>query len=81
MFITRHVLRSVVHEAVCERPEWLLEPDFREEIVKLIVNYLGASRSGGSRRFAGVRPRTKPRRAAESATVGGKAEPGFSNLS
>lgn len=47
MFITRHVIRSVVHEAVCEKPEWLLEPDFREEIVKLIVNYLGASGSGG----------------------------------
>lgn len=40
MFIARHALRSVVHEAVCDRPEWLLEPDFRDEIVKLIVNYL-----------------------------------------
>jgi AcrR family transcriptional regulator len=50
MFITRHALRSVVHEAVCERPEWLLESDFREEIVRLIVNYLGASGSGGFRR-------------------------------
>jgi AcrR family transcriptional regulator len=77
MFITRHALTSVVHEAVCERPEWLLEPDFREEIILLIVNYLGGSRSGGSRRFAGVRPRTKPRRAAERATVGGKAELGL----
>lgn len=77
MFITRHALTSVVHEAVCERPEWLLEPDFREEIVMLIVNYLGGTRSGGSGRFAGVRPRTKPRRAAERATVGGKAEPGL----
>jgi AcrR family transcriptional regulator len=48
MFITRHALRSVVHEAVCEKPEWLLDPDFREEIVKLIVNYLDGSRSGDS---------------------------------
>ena len=46
MFITRHALRSVVHEAVCEKPEWLLDPDFREEIVKLIVNYLHGSGSG-----------------------------------
>lgn len=40
MFVTRHALRSLVHEAVCDRPEWLMDPDFRDELVKLVVNYL-----------------------------------------
>ena len=69
MFITRHVLRSVVHEAVCERPDWLLDREFREEIVKLIVNYLAGSGSGGSpaERRSNARPWTKPLRSAETA--------------
>ena len=40
MFVTRHALMSIVHEAVCERPEWLTDPVFREELVRLLVNYL-----------------------------------------
>ncbi len=62
MFITRHALRSVVHEAVCERPEWLLEPDFREEIVLLLVNYLGENGFSGlsAQRKSNTRPRTRP---------------------
>ena len=52
MFITRHALTSVVHEAVCERPEWLRDPDFREEIVMLIMNYLGPGRPNDPAGFA-----------------------------
>ncbi len=52
MFITRHVLTSVVHEAVCERPEWLRDPDFREEIVMLLMNYLGPGRPNDPAGFA-----------------------------
>lgn len=44
LFITRHALTWVVHEAVCERPEWLTDPAFREELVALLVNFLRASR-------------------------------------
>lgn len=42
LFITRHALTWVVHEAVCERPEWLTDPAFRKELVALLVNFLRA---------------------------------------
>ena len=42
LFILRHTLTQVLHEAVCERPEWLKDPAFREELVTLLVNYLKA---------------------------------------
>jgi AcrR family transcriptional regulator len=75
MFITRHALRSIVHEAVCERPEWLLEPDFREEIVRLIVNFLGesgASAYGGlpAGRRSNIRPGARRQRPAETPAAG-----------
>jgi AcrR family transcriptional regulator len=40
IFVTRHALMSIVHETVCERPEWLTDPVFREELVRLLVNFL-----------------------------------------
>lgn len=42
MFIVRHALTWVVHEAVCDRPEWLTDPAFREELVALFVSFLRA---------------------------------------
>ena len=42
MFIARHALTSVVHEAVCERSEWLTDPAFREELVAMLVSFLRA---------------------------------------
>ncbi|MCL2715691.1 MAG: TetR/AcrR family transcriptional regulator [Alphaproteobacteria bacterium] len=42
LFILRHALSRVLHEVVCERPEWLKDPVFREELVTLLVNYLRA---------------------------------------
>jgi len=40
MFIARHALTSVVHEAVCARSEWLTDAAFRDELVALMVNFL-----------------------------------------
>jgi AcrR family transcriptional regulator len=40
MFIARHALTWVVHEAVCERSDWLTDPTFRDELVALLVNFL-----------------------------------------
>lgn len=40
LFIARHALTWVVHEAVCERPEWLTDFAFREELIALLVNFL-----------------------------------------
>jgi AcrR family transcriptional regulator len=73
MFITRHALKSIVHEAVCEKPEWLLEPDFRSEIVKLIVNYLGGLGDVPAGRSPNARQKAKPLRSAESASDGSKS--------
>jgi len=42
LFILRHALTWVLHEAVCERPAWLKDPAFREELVTLLLNYLRA---------------------------------------
>lgn len=42
MFIARHALTWVVHEAVCDRSEWLTDPAFREELVALLVSFLRA---------------------------------------
>jgi len=42
LFILRHALTWVLHEAVCERPDWLKDAAFREELVTLLVNYLRA---------------------------------------
>jgi AcrR family transcriptional regulator len=42
LFIARHALTWVVHEAVCDRPEWLTDPAFREELVALLVSFLRA---------------------------------------
>lgn len=42
LFIARHTLTWVVHEAVCERPEWLADLSFREELVTMLVNFLRA---------------------------------------
>ncbi len=40
MFIVRHALTWVVHEAVCDRSEWLTDPAFRDELVALLVKFL-----------------------------------------
>jgi AcrR family transcriptional regulator len=40
LFIVRHALTWVLHEAVCERPDWLTAPAFRDELVTLLVNFL-----------------------------------------
>jgi len=40
LFIVRHALTWVLHEAVCERPDWLKDPTFRDELVTLLVNFL-----------------------------------------
>jgi len=42
LFIARHALSWVLHEAVCERPDWLKDPTFRDELVTLLVNFLRA---------------------------------------
>lgn len=42
MFIARHALTWVLHEAVCDRSEWLTDPAFREELVALLVSFLRA---------------------------------------
>jgi len=42
LFIVRHALSWVLHEAVCERPDWLTDPIFRDELVTLLVNFLRA---------------------------------------
>ena len=44
LFIARHALTWVVHEAVCDRPEWLTDSAFREELVTLLVSFLRADR-------------------------------------
>jgi len=63
MFIARHALTSVVQEAVCDRPEWLTGPAFREELVALLVKFLSPDRwlqnqSAGA--IASVEKLTKP---------------------
>jgi AcrR family transcriptional regulator len=42
LFIVRHALIWVLHGAVCERPDWLTDPAFRDELVTLLVNFLRA---------------------------------------
>ena len=55
LFITRHALTWIVHEAVCEHPEWITDPVFREELVALIVGFsaggLSSVLSGHERSF------------------------------
>ena len=63
MFIARHALTSVVHEAVCDRSEWLTDPAFREECVALLVNFLrpdGWSQNHSAGAIAGDGKREKP---------------------
>jgi len=42
LFIARQALTSVLHETICERPDWLKDPAFRDELVTLLVNFLRA---------------------------------------
>jgi AcrR family transcriptional regulator len=44
MFIARHAFTSVVHAAVCDRPEWLTDPAFRDELVALLTSFLAPGR-------------------------------------
>ena len=43
LFIVRHALSCVLHEAICERPDWLKDTTFRDELVTLLVNFLRTS--------------------------------------
>lgn len=40
MFIARHALLGVIDEAICERPEWLGDPTFAEELTGMLEGYL-----------------------------------------
>ncbi len=40
IFAARHALLGVIDEAICARPEWLRDPDFRDELVHLLRRYL-----------------------------------------
>jgi hypothetical protein len=42
LFIARHALTWIVHEAICDRQGWLTDPAFREELVALLMNFLRA---------------------------------------
>jgi AcrR family transcriptional regulator len=44
MFIARHAFTSVVHAAVCDRPKWLTDPAFRDELVALLTRFLAPDR-------------------------------------
>jgi AcrR family transcriptional regulator len=47
VFTARHALLGAIDEAVCTHPEWLQDPDFREELVRLVSSYLEpGARSG-----------------------------------
>ncbi len=39
-FIVRHCLLAIVHGCVCDKPQWLRSPGFREEVVDLLYGFL-----------------------------------------
>lgn len=40
VFTARHALLAAIDEAVCAHPDWLRDPDFRDELVWLLSRYL-----------------------------------------
>lgn len=63
-FITRVALHAVIHEAACERPEVLRNPQLVSELVRLLGGYLsGGGPSGLSGRSPSSRSPSAPSRA------------------
>jgi AcrR family transcriptional regulator len=43
LFIARHALLGVIDEAICTHPEWLTNPAFADELMRLLTSYLAPS--------------------------------------
>lgn len=49
IFAARHALLGAIDEAVCAHPDWLRDPDFRDELVCLLSRYLEPGPTGHDR--------------------------------
>ena len=56
VFAARHALLGVIDEAVCAHPEWLRDPDFRDELLRLLSRYLESPNGDGHDTPGGERP-------------------------
>ncbi len=59
VFTARRALLGAIDEAVCTHPEWLRDPDFRDELVWLLSRYLEPGPQGRDRHATVGRRRSK----------------------
>ncbi len=56
VFAARHALLGVIDEAVCAHPDWLRDPNFRDELLRLLSRYLEKPRRERRESPGGERP-------------------------
>ncbi|MGH7688173.1 MAG: TetR/AcrR family transcriptional regulator [Gemmatimonadaceae bacterium] len=55
VFTARHALLGAIDEAVCGHPDWLRDPDFRDELVRLVLRYLELRPNGRGGKATGLK--------------------------